>query len=237
MCVRVAAAAPDADPRPVRVDRFEGGPFAENTYLLTCESSGVRVVVDPGHAVRDVILLLDDEGAVPDAVLLTHAHLDHVDGIPLLLDRWPDLPVRLHAADRPLYEAVGQQAAMFGLPPVDLPPPVYDLVEGQILRYGDDIELEILFAPGHAPGHVMFVDHASDRALVGDVIFRGSIGRTDLPGGNHAQLLDSIAREILTLPEETELLPGHGPDTTVAFERRSNPFLQDLPTPDDGVRG
>jgi len=237
VCVRAAAAAPDADSEPVRVDRFEGGPFAENTYLLTCESSGARVVVDPGHAVRDLIRLLDEEGAQPEAVLLTHAHLDHVDGIPRLLERWPGLPVRLHADDRPLYEAVGQQAAMFGLPPVDLPTPVYDLEEGGAIRYGDEIELDIRFAPGHAPGHVIFHDESADRALVGDVVFRGSIGRTDLPGGDHARLLDSIAREILTLPEDTELLPGHGPDTTVAFERRSNPFLQDLPVRGDEVDG
>jgi len=227
----------------VRVDQFEGGPFAENTYLLTCESSGVRIVVDPGHAVRGLIRVLDEEDARPEAVLLTHAHLDHVDGIPLLLERWPDLPIRLHAADRPLYEAVGQQAAMFGLPPVELPTPTYDLEAGQRLTYGREIELDIRFAPGHAPGHIIFIDEAGDRALVGDVVFRGSIGRTDLPGGDHRQLLDSIAREILVLPEETKLLPGHGPDTTVAFERRSNPFLQDLPASDDlsaaveGTRG
>lgn len=214
----------------MRVDRFEGGPFAENSWLLTCEATDTRVVVDPGHAVRDLIERLDAEGSAPDRVLLTHAHLDHVEGIPLLVERWPDLPVHLHPADRPYYESVGQQAAWFGLPPFDLPEPIYDLEPGALLLIGEEIELDVRFAPGHAPGHVIFVHEADDVALVGDVVFRGSIGRTDLPGGDHAELLTSIANEVLTLPEGMELLPGHGPPTTVSTERRSNPFLQNLPT-------
>jgi glyoxylase-like metal-dependent hydrolase (beta-lactamase superfamily II) len=212
----------------VRVDRFEGGPFAENTYLLTCESTGTRVVVDPGHAAREVIRVLDDEGVAPEAVLLTHAHIDHVDGIPLLLERWPELPIRLHEEDRGYYEAVGKQASWFGLAAFELPEPSYDLGAGRTVTYGDEIELSIRFAPGHAPGHVIFLHETSGRALVGDVVFRGSIGRTDLPGGDHDLLLRSIAREILTLPDGTVLFPGHGPETTVAVERRSNPFLQSL---------
>ena len=212
----------------MRIDRFEGGPFAENTYLLTCESSGVRVVVDPGYAVRDVLTVLDAENARPEAILLTHAHIDHVDGIPLLVERWPDLPIRLHPRDRDYYEAVGKQASWFGLSPFDLPTPIYDLEAGGRVRYGDEIELSVRYAPGHAPGHVIFLHEAAGRALVGDVVFRGSIGRTDLPGGDHALLLRSIAREILPLPDRIRLLPGHGPDTTVGMERASNPFLQGL---------
>jgi glyoxylase-like metal-dependent hydrolase (beta-lactamase superfamily II) len=232
VCGLAAAAARDLDPTlglcPVRVDRFEGGPFAENTYLLTCESTGTRVVVDPGYAARDVLAVLDHEGVAPEAVLLTHAHVDHVDGIPLLIERWPDLPIRLHERDRGYYEAVGKQASWFGLDTFDLPEPTYDLEAGESVRYGDEIELSVRYAPGHAPGHVIFLHEPSGRALVGDVVFRGSIGRTDLPGGDHELLLRSIAREILPLPDATVLLPGHGPETTVAVERRSNPFLQGL---------
>ncbi len=226
MCGRAAAVAPD--PAAVRIERFEGGPFAENTYLLTCESTGTRVVVDPGFAARDVIRALDLEGAAPEAILLTHAHIDHVDGIPLLVQRWPDLPVRLHERDRGYYEAVGKQASWFGLAPFELPEPTYDLDASLTVSYGDEIDLAVRYAPGHAPGHVMFVHEASSRALVGDVVFRGSIGRTDLPGGDHDLLLRSIAREVLTLPDDMELLPGHGPATTVAVERRTNPFLRSL---------
>lgn len=212
----------------MRVDLFEGGAFAENTLLLTCESTGTRVLVDPGHGVRDAMRVLDEEGARPEAVLLTHAHLDHVEGIPLLLERWPDLPIRLHASDLPYYQAVEKQAAWFGLPPFTLPEPVCDLEHATVVRYGEEIEFEVRFAPGHAPGHVIFVHETDGLAIVGDVVFRGSIGRTDLPGGDHSELLTSIAREVLTLPEDTRLIPGHGPETTVSLERRSNPFLQGL---------
>lgn len=214
----------------MRIEGFEGGPFAENAWLLTCESTGVHVVVDPGGGTPDLISRIDELGGDPVAILLTHAHLDHVDGIPALLDRWPDLPVRLHAEDRPYYEAVDKQAAWFGLEGFALPDPICDIEPGEGVHYGEEIELEVRFTPGHAPGHVIFVHEASDRALVGDVVFRGSIGRTDLPGGDHETLLASIAREVLTLPEDTELFPGHGPSTTVSTERRSNPFLQALPS-------
>ncbi len=216
----------------MRVDLFEGGPFAENTLLLTCESTGARVLVDPGHAVRDALQLLDDEGAEPEAILLTHAHLDHVEGIPLVLERWPDLPVRMHPADFPYYQAVDKQAAWFGLPSFTLPDPVCDLEHDGVVRYGEELEFEVRFAPGHAPGHVIFVHETDGLALVGDVVFRGSIGRTDLPGGDHGELLASISREVLTLPEETRLIPGHGPETTVSLERGSNPFLRGLESGD-----
>lgn len=212
----------------MRVDRFEGGVFAQNTLLLTCESTGTRVLVDPGYAVRDALRALDHERATPSAVLLTHAHLDHVDGIPLLMERWPDLPVRLHPSDLQYYEGVDQQAGWFGFPSFTLPKPVCDLEHGVTVRYGEEIALEVGFAPGHAPGHVIFVHSGSGIALVGDVVFRGSIGRTDLPGGDHAQLLASISREVLVLPDETRLIPGHGPETTVGIEKRTNPFLQGL---------
>jgi glyoxylase-like metal-dependent hydrolase (beta-lactamase superfamily II) len=214
----------------VRIEGFTGGPFAENAWLLTCESTGVHVVVDPGGGTPELIERLDELEAEPAAILLTHAHLDHVDGIPRLLERWPELPVRLHAADRAYYEAVDKQASWFGLQGFALPEPRYDLEPGEPVEYGEEIELDVRFAPGHAPGHIILVHEASDRAFVGDVVFQGSIGRTDLPGGDLETLLASIAREVLTLPEETELLPGHGPATTVANERRSNPFLQTLPS-------
>lgn len=211
----------------MRIERCAGGPFDQNTFLLTCSETGACVVVDPGGASPDVLRILKERDAVPEAILLTHAHLDHVDGIPLLTEHWPDLAVRLHPLDRPLWEAVPQQAAMFGLPlPGAMPDPVYDLTEGQTLAFGDTIRLDIRFAPGHAPGHVIFVDAAQGQVVAGDVIFAGSIGRTDLPGGNHRELIRSIHREVLTLDDEVVLHPGHGPSTTVGRERVANPFLQ-----------
>ncbi len=214
----------------MRIERFAGGPFDQNTFLLTCSETGVCVVVDPGGGTPELMKVLEKRGVAPKAILLTHSHLDHVDGIPYLISRWPDLPVRMHPLDRPLWDAVPQQAAMFGLPlPGALPTPVMDLAEGETLAFGETLRLEIRFAPGHAPGHVIFVHHGAGEVIAGDVIFAGSIGRTDLPGGDHTELIRSIHREVLSLEDEVRLHPGHGPSTTVGRERASNPFLQAAP--------
>ena len=204
--------------------RFEGGPFQENAYLVSCPDTGRTAAVDPGGGTPALLREVERDGLTLESVLLTHAHLDHVDGIPLLLERHPDLPIFLHPADRPVYDAVPQQASLFGLPVPVLPARVRDLLPGTTVRIGS-VELRVEFAPGHAPGHVIL--HAADQglALVGDVIFQGSIGRTDLPGGDLATLMASIRDRILSLPDDTRLFPGHGPDTTVGVERRSNPFV------------
>jgi glyoxylase-like metal-dependent hydrolase (beta-lactamase superfamily II) len=203
---------------------FEGGPFQENAYLVACSRTRRAVAVDPGGGTPALLRTVVEEGWTLDSILLTHAHLDHVDGIPRLREHDPDLPVYLHPLDRPVYDAVPQQASLFGLPVPVLPSETRDLVPGSVVEVGD-VELQVRFAPGHAPGHVILVCEAEDVALVGDVIFRGSIGRTDLPGGDTTTLMDSIRDRILTLPDPTRLFPGHGPDTTVSLERRSNPFV------------
>jgi glyoxylase-like metal-dependent hydrolase (beta-lactamase superfamily II) len=156
-----------------------------------------------------------------DGILLTHAHMDHVEGIPAV-KRELDVPILLHPADAPLYAAAPMQAQMFGLRMEPLPPVDGELVVGDAVRFGE-CALEVRFAPGHAPGHVILVGDGV--ALVGDVIFAGSIGRTDLPGGDFATLMRSIREQVLTLPDETTLHTGHGPDTTVGRERVSNPFV------------
>jgi glyoxylase-like metal-dependent hydrolase (beta-lactamase superfamily II) len=203
---------------------FEGGPFQENAYLVVCPETGVAAAVDPGGGTSALLETVDQEGWSLESVLLTHAHLDHVDGIPLVRSRYPEVPVFLHPGDRPVYDAVPEQASMFGLPVPSLPAGTLDLVPGESVGVGA-LELEVAFAPGHAPGHVIFLAPESGLALVGDVIFRGSIGRTDLPGGDTATLLASIREQILPLPDSMRLFPGHGPDTTVGLERRSNPFV------------
>ena len=206
------------------VRAFVGGPFQENAYLVVCPDTGRAAAIDPGGGTRDLLRAVDAGGWTLESILLTHAHLDHVDGIPLILERHPDVPVFLHPGDRPVYDAVPRQAQLFGLPTPDLPSELHDLVPGEQARVGS-LSLRVDFAPGHAPGHVILVSPGSELALVGDVIFRGSIGRTDLPGGDTATLLASIRDRILTLPEGMRLLPGHGPETTVGDERRSNPFV------------
>jgi glyoxylase-like metal-dependent hydrolase (beta-lactamase superfamily II) len=135
------------------------------------------------------------------------------------------VPILLHEADLPLYHGTPQQAAMFGLRADPLPEPDGRLEAGQPITVGTGVRLEVVATPGHAPGHVMFVAPELGWALVGDVVFQGSIGRTDLPGGDFGELMRSIRERVLTLPDETRLLPGHGPETTVGRERVGNPFL------------
>ena len=208
----------------MRVRTFTGGPFAQNGYLAVCEQSGEAVVVDPGAGAAGMVRHLTSGGNTLRAILLTHAHLDHIDGIATVRASFPDVPIHLHPADRFIYDAAPEQAAAFGVPPFEAPPPDHELAPGQRMTFGA-CAFDVRHAPGHSPGHVVFVAAEHGLALVGDVIFAGSIGRTDLPGGDFLTLIESIRREVLTLPPATRLLSGHGPETTVGWEARHNPFL------------
>jgi glyoxylase-like metal-dependent hydrolase (beta-lactamase superfamily II) len=179
------------------------------------------VVIDPGAEPERIVSALDAWGAAPDAILLTHAHLDHVTAVGGLVERY-SCPVYLHPADLELYRAAPQQALMFGLQVGPQPLPDMVLSDGQRLAFGA-IRLQVHHAPGHSPGGVVFEGHGI--AFVGDCVFAGSIGRTDLPGGDTETLLASIREQILTLPGHTVLHSGHGPSTTVEREAASNPFL------------
>jgi len=207
---------------PFGIHTFPGGAFAENTALIWCRETKAAVLVDPGGAAGAALDAADELGCDVGAILLTHAHLDHVEGIPQILQRI-SLPIHLHPHDRPLYDAAPAQAQMFGLPAPNLPTPDAELIPGETIPLGA-CSIDVRFTPGHAPGHVIFL--CDSFVLAGDTVFAGSIGRTDLPGGDLETLLGSIRREILTLPDETVLHPGHGPATTVGHERRSNPFLR-----------
>jgi glyoxylase-like metal-dependent hydrolase (beta-lactamase superfamily II) len=178
-------------------------------------------VIDPGADPDRIADVLDSHGVIPAAILLTHAHLDHMTAVGGLVERY-SCPVYLHPADLDLYRAAPQQAAMFGLQVESQPVPDRTLTDGQVLGFGP-IRLGVRHAPGHSPGGVVFV--GQDFALVGDCVFAGSIGRTDLPGGDTGTLLRSIREQILTLPPQTILYTGHGPATSVAREAASNPFL------------
>ncbi|MBT8479223.1 MAG: MBL fold metallo-hydrolase [Gemmatimonadetes bacterium] len=179
------------------------------------------VIVDPGAEPERIVNLLEAWEAEPLAIVLTHAHVDHVGGVAGVVRRF-GVPVYLHAADLPLYERAAEHGAMFGVPVESPPPPDHWLEHGQTLSFGS-IGFEVRHAPGHSPGGVVLV--SGEEAFVGDCVFAGSIGRTDLPGGDTGTLLSAIREQILTLPPETKLYCGHGPSTTVGAEAESNPFV------------
>lgn len=195
------------------------GPFQANCFLV--RSGEDVIVVDPGAEPDRIAALLDAWDAPPGAIVLTHAHVDHVGAVAGLVRRY-GAPVYLHAADLPLYERAADHGAMFGVSVEPAPPPDRWLEHGQTLGFGA-IELEVRHAPGHSPGGVVLV--GDSEAFVGDCVFAGSIGRTDLPGGDTGTLLRSIREQILTLPPSTTLYSGHGPATTVETEAESNPFV------------
>jgi glyoxylase-like metal-dependent hydrolase (beta-lactamase superfamily II) len=201
------------------------GGFAENCYLVFEPGHPDTILVDPGDEADRFLSEAEQRGRSIGAIWLTHAHLDHVSGVATVRQA-TGAPVWLHPADLPLYQALPQQGKWFGMR-VD-PPPVPDhfLKDREELRIGGQA-VQVRHAPGHTPGHVCFV--AQGLVLAGDVLFQGSIGRTDLPGGHHSTLLESIRRELLSLPDETIVYPGHGPSTTIGRERRTNPFLTSLP--------
>jgi len=201
------------------------GVFAENCYLVADAERGEAAVIDPGEESDRFLAVLAQRHWSTTAIWLTHAHLDHVTGV-AAVKAATGAPVFLHPGDRALYEAVPRQAAMFGLSAAAQPAPDEDLVEGQQLSVGD-CRFDVLHTPGHTPGHVTFVGHGL--AFGGDVLFKGSIGRTDLPGGDSASLVDSIRRRLYALPDATRVLPGHGPETTIGEEKRTNPFVRLVP--------
>ena len=205
----------------VVVRSFAGGAFAENCYLLRCAEGMEGILVDPGAAVSDLLAATRQDGVQIVAIVLTHAHLDHVEGL-AEARRVTGAPILLHAADEELYRAAPVQAQWFGMELEPLPPVDAPLVPGEMIRFGA-CALQVRFTPGHAPGHVILVGDGF--AVTGDCVFAGSIGRTDLPGGSLPVLMNSIRSEILTLPDETVLHSGHGPDTSVGHERATNPFL------------
>lgn len=205
----------------MQIIQIPNGQFMENCHLVVDERAGVCAIVDPGEEAGLILHKVAATGAKPVAIWLTHAHIDHVLGVPRVQQE-TGAPVWLHPADRPLYDAVPEQAAWFGLEAPALPPPDRTFAHGDAVRVGD-LSFDVRHTPGHSPGSVCLVGHGV--VLGGDVLFAGSIGRTDLPGGDFDTLIASIERELLSLPEATIVYTGHGPETTVGHERRSNPFL------------
>ncbi len=198
------------------------GRFAENCWVVAEPAAGRAAVIDPGEEADRILAVIAGRGWTVEHIWLTHAHIDHVLGVDRVRGA-TGAPVALHPADRTWYDQLPVQAALFGLPaPPPLAPPDRILAHDEVLTLGA-LRFTVRHVPGHSPGHVAFLGHGL--AISGDTLFAGSVGRTDLPGGNHAQLLASIRTELLALPDETRVLPGHGPETTIGAERRENPFL------------
>ena len=197
------------------------GPLQANAYLDVCEKTRACALVDPGAESARLLAAAEDLGARIESILLTHAHLDHVGGV-AEAKRATGVPVYLHPGDEVLYLAAPQQARSFGMELETPPEPDFWLADGQVIELGAG-ELRVRHTPGHSPGHVCLLGDGF--ALVGDCVFAGSIGRSDLPGGDFRTLMTSIRERLLTLPDDTILYPGHGPSTTVGHERKNNPFL------------
>lgn len=202
-------------------------PFFKNGFVLGCEETHEGVLIDPGDEVEGLLDAVRTHRLTITRILLTHAHLDHITGVGRAKQAL-QVPVVLHAADLPLYDSVVQQGAMFGLR-VDPQPPVDEFYgSGQVIRFGR-YEVRPHHTPGHCPGGVCLQVGAAEtvgkQLFVGDTLFAGSIGRTDLPGGDHATLLASIRNVLFAFGDDAIVYPGHGPSTTIGKERRTNPFL------------
>jgi hydroxyacylglutathione hydrolase len=207
----------------VKISSLTVGAFQENCYLVVDDESNHAVLVDPGAEPERLIEMVEDSGAVLDAIWLTHAHIDHIGGIAGVKRRF-DVDVHLHAADRVLYDRGATQAAFYGIPFEQPGAPERVIAEDDVLSVGAH-EFRVLHVPGHAPGHVVF--HGAGLLLGGDLLFAGSIGRTDLPFSDPAKMEDSLER-ICTLDDSTVVYPGHGPTTSIAIERATNPFLNGI---------
>jgi hydroxyacylglutathione hydrolase len=197
--------------------------FAQNGYIAWADKSASAVAIDPGSEAQSMIDELQRNHLSLDAIVLTHAHLDHIEGVATLKE-FSGADIYMHPDDRFLYDAAQVQAAQFGVQVPQLPPVDRNLDADTKLDVAG-IHFEIRHVPGHSPGHVILYSENDGVAFVGDVVFQNSIGRTDLPGGSYQQLMDSIRTHVMTLPNETKLFSGHGPPTTVGEERTNNPFI------------
>lgn len=204
----------------MKVQTLTVGAFQENTYLVIDEASNRAVLIDPGAEGERLLAAVRASGAQLEAIWVTHAHVDHVGGI-AAVKRVHNVPVFLHPLDEPLYRSAVQHGLLFGVRVEEPPPADRPLGDGDTLQVGG-LRFSVMHVPGHAPGHVVI--HGNGVAFVGDCLFAGSIGRTDLPLGDGAQLARSLDR-ICALGDETIIYPGHGPATTIGRERQTNPFL------------
>jgi hydroxyacylglutathione hydrolase len=198
------------------------GAFQANCYIVGCEDTGTGAVIDPGDEVDRILRLIEEFRLTPRLILNTHGHLDHVAGN-AALKKATSAQLVAHRGDAPMLENLSLIARSWGMRAEDSPHPDRFVDEGDVVTVGS-VSLKVLHTPGHSPGSISL--YADGMVFVGDLLFAGSIGRTDFPGGDHATLIRSVRTKIFTLGDDTTVLPGHGPATTVGMEKRANPFFQ-----------
>ena len=210
----------------INIKKFTFNPYQENTYVLFDESASC-VIIDPGmydgSEQSELVTFIKGAGLEPVLLLNTHCHIDHVLGNKFVFDQW-GLKPQFNRGELPILHAIPGYAPQMGMNYELSPEPEVFLPESGQVTFGNST-LELIFAPGHSPAHLCFYAEADNFLIGGDVLFYNSIGRTDLPGGNHQQLLNSIRQNLFILPNDCKVFPGHGQSTTIGFEKQHNPFL------------
>ena len=210
----------------IRVKKFTFNPFQENSYVLINDKNEC-IVVDPGcfnaNEENELSNYIEVEGLTPIYLINTHFHFDHVLGNSFVAEKY-NIPVTAFNSEIDMPAMAERSAELYGIPYKSSPKPTHFLAEGDTIDFGSS-QLKVLFVPGHSPDHIVLVCEAEDFMIGGDVLFKGSIGRTDLPGGNHHDLIDNIESKIFTLKESIKVFSGHGPETTIGVEKNTNPFF------------
>ncbi len=218
----------------MKIETFVLTPFQQNTRIVACESRRKAICIDPGERSDELIAYINASGFELQAIAITHGHLDHIGGTFDLAKAFRDAEILIHKDDEDLYYGLPQQPLMMGIPQSQLavlgfdyndPPQVTrNWKNGEVYEVGN-LRFSVKHCPGHTRGHVVLVEETERVVFTGDCLFSGTVGRTDLPGGDHDQLIESIKINILSLDDDFTVYCGHGPDTTIGFEKASNPFL------------
>ncbi|SRR5258708_10441918 len=210
-------------------------PFQQNTRVVACEVTRKAICIDPGEPSDDLVDYIKTNGLDLQAIILTHGHLDHIGGTAALASKFPSAEVLLHQEEMYLYDALQQQPLLMGISPDQMramgmeyekpPTPTRFLQHGEVYKVGE-LNFTIRHCPGHTLGHIVLIEESECAVFTGDCLFSGTIGRTDLPGGNYEQLIESIKQNVLSLGDDYKVYCGHGPETTIGREKESNPFLR-----------